>query len=157
RPDARPRGRSLRSVDRPSCEPPSPAIARRRPGAGLHQDGAQRRLRLCSLRRSIAGAVMSGRFLRMGARLWPDSLFGRLAMILFSGLVAAHVLAFVLIVLDRIAIEDELGSKYAAVDIAQAVAILDYLKPQERPAWLERLSRINYRYVLRDWGELEVD
>jgi dihydropteroate synthase len=45
----------------------------------------------------------------MAARLWPDSLFGRLAMILFAGLVVAHVLAFVLIVLDRIAIEDELG------------------------------------------------
>jgi hypothetical protein len=54
---------------------------------------------------------MSARFRRMAARLWPDSLFGRLAMILFSGLVAAHVLAFVLIVLDRIAIEDELGNK----------------------------------------------
>ena len=52
---------------------------------------------------------MSARFRRLAARLWPDSLFGRLAMILFSGLVAAHVLAFVLIVLDRIAIEDEWG------------------------------------------------
>jgi len=100
---------------------------------------------------------MSARFRRMAARLWPDSLFGRLAMILFSGLVAAHVLAFVLIALDRYAIEDELGSKYAAVDIAQAVAILDYLKPEERPAWLDRLSRRNYRYVLRDRGELEAE
>ena len=44
---------------------------------------------------------MSARFRRMAARLWPDSLFGRLALILFSGLVAAHVLAFALIVLDR--------------------------------------------------------
>jgi signal transduction histidine kinase len=93
----------------------------------------------------------------MAARLWPDSLFGRLAMILFSGLVAAHVLAFVLIVLDRIAIEDEWGSKWAAVDIAEAVAILDYVKPEERPAWLDRLSRRHYRYVLRDGGELEAE
>ena len=100
---------------------------------------------------------MSARFRHMAARLWPASLFGRLAMILFSGLVAAHVLVFVLIALDRYAIEDELGSKYAAVDIAQAVAILDYLKPEERPAWLDRLSRRNYRYVLRDRGELEAD
>jgi len=52
---------------------------------------------------------MSARLRRMAARLWPDSLFGRLAIILFSGLVAAHVLAFVLIVLDRYAIEDELA------------------------------------------------
>jgi len=101
---------------------------------------------------------MSARFRRMAARLWPDSLFGRLAIILFSGLVAAHVLAFVLIALDRIAIEDELGSKYAAADIAEAVAFLDYLKPEERPAWLDRLSRRHYRYVLRDdGGELEAE
>ena len=100
---------------------------------------------------------MSARFRRMAARLWPDSLFGRLAMILFSGLVAAHVLAFVLIVLDRIAIEDELGSKFAAVDIAESVAILDYVKPEERPAWLDRLSRRNWQYVLGDGGELEAE
>jgi signal transduction histidine kinase len=97
---------------------------------------------------------MSARFRRIAARLWPDSLFGRLAMILFSGLLAAHVLAFVLIVLDRMAIEDEDGSKFAAVDIADAVAILDYVKPEERPAWLDRLSRRHYRYVLGDGGEI---
>jgi signal transduction histidine kinase len=100
---------------------------------------------------------MSARFRRMVARLWPDSLFGRLAMILFSGLVAAHLLAFVLIVLDRIAIEDELGNKVAAVDIAEAVAILDYVKPEERPAWLDRLSRRHYRYALGDGGEPEAE
>jgi len=98
---------------------------------------------------------MSACFRRMAARLWPDSLFGRLAMILFSGLVAAHVLAFVLIALDRLAIEDELGNKFAAVDIADAVAILDYVKPEERPAWLDRLSRRHWRYVLGDGGEIE--
>jgi signal transduction histidine kinase len=87
----------------------------------------------------------------MAARLWPDSLFGRLAIILFSGLVAAHVLAFVLIAL---AIEDELGSKFAAGDIADAVAILDYVEPEERPAWLDRISRLHWRYVLGDEGEI---
>jgi signal transduction histidine kinase len=100
---------------------------------------------------------MSARFRHLAARLWPDTLFGRLAIILFSGLVAAHVLAFVLIVIDRYAIEDELGSKFSARDIAQAVAILDYLKPEERSAWLDRLARRNWRYVLRDEGELEAD
>ncbi len=100
---------------------------------------------------------MSARLRRIAARLWPDSLSGRLAMILFSGLVAAHVLAFVLIVLDRLAIEYELGNKFAAVDVAEAVAILDYLKPEERPAWLDRLSRRHWRYVLRDGGEPEAE
>src|ERR1700742_1082944 len=100
---------------------------------------------------------MSASVQRLAARLWPDTLFGRLAIILFSGLVAAHVLAFVLIALDRMALEDELGSKYVAVDVAQAVALLDYVEPQERPAWLDRLSRRHYRYVLRDEGELETE
>jgi signal transduction histidine kinase len=97
---------------------------------------------------------MSARFRRMAERLWPDTLFGRLTMILLSGLVAAHVLAFVLIALDRLAIEDELGNKFAAVDIADAVAILDYVAPEERPAWLDRISRLNWRYVLGDGGEV---
>ena len=98
---------------------------------------------------------MSAGFRRMAARLWPASLFGRLAIILFSGLVAAHVLAFVLIVLDRIAIENELGSKFAAADIADAVAILDYVAPEERPGWLDRLSRRHFRYFLGEGGEIE--
>jgi signal transduction histidine kinase len=100
---------------------------------------------------------MTAGFWRNAARLWPASLFGRLAMILFSGLVAAHVLAFVLIAVDRIALEDEWGSKFAAADVADSVAILDYVKPEERPAWLDRLSRRHYRYVLRDGGEPEAD
>jgi signal transduction histidine kinase len=100
---------------------------------------------------------MSARLRRMAARLWPASLFGRLAIILFSGLVAAHVLAFVLIALDLMAIQGERGSKFAAADIADAVAFLDYLKPEERPAWLDRLSRRNWRYVLSDEGELEAE
>jgi len=98
---------------------------------------------------------MSAGFRRMAARLWPDSLFGRLAVILFSGLVAAHVLAFVLIALDRIAIIDDLGHKFSGADIADAIAILDYVKPEERPAWLDRLARRDYRYALRDEGEIE--
>jgi signal transduction histidine kinase len=97
---------------------------------------------------------MSARFRRMTARLWPDTLFGRLAIILFSGLVAAHALAFVLIALDRLAIEDEVGNKFAAVDVADAVAILDYVAPEERPAWLDRISRLNWRYALGDQGEI---
>jgi signal transduction histidine kinase len=100
---------------------------------------------------------VSARLRRMAARLWPDSLFGRLAMILFSGLVAAHVLAFVLIVLDRIAIEEELGNRYAAVDIADSIAILDYLRPEERPAWLDRLSRRHWRYALGAAGDIEAE
>jgi signal transduction histidine kinase len=100
---------------------------------------------------------MNARFRRTAAHLWPDSLFGRLAMILFSGLVAAHVLAFVLIVLDRSAVVEDLSDKFTIVDIADSVAILDYVKPEERPAWLDRLARRDYRYVLSDGGEIEAE
>jgi signal transduction histidine kinase len=100
---------------------------------------------------------MNARFRRMAARLWPDSLFGRLAMILFSGLVVAHVLAFVLIVLDRSTVVEDMSDKFTIMDIANAVAILDYVKPDERPAWLDRLARRDYRYVLSDGGEIEAE
>jgi len=50
-----------------------------------------------------------------------------------------------------------LGSKYAAADIAEAVAFLDYVKPEERPAWLDRLARRHYRYILSDEGDLETE
>src|SRR5262249_42182249 len=106
----------------------------------------------CSLRRGIAGAVMSACLRRMAARLWPASLFGRLAIILFSGLVAAHVLAFVLIVVDRAAIANELSDEFAIADIADSVAILDHVTPEKSPAWLDRLARPDYRYILGDLG-----
>lgn len=90
---------------------------------------------------------MSGGFGRIAARLWPDSLFGRLAIILFSGLVAAHVLPFGLIVLDRSA-ADDVGDDYFVRDVTSSVAILDRVKAEEGPAWLDRLARPDYRYVL---------
>lgn len=90
---------------------------------------------------------MSGGFGRIAARLWPDSLFGRLAIILFSGLVAAHVLSFGLIVLDRSA-ADDVGDDYFVRDVTSSVAILDRVKAEEGPAWLDRLARPDYRYVL---------
>ena len=99
---------------------------------------------------------MSGGFRRMVARLWPDSLFGRLAMILFSGLVAAHVLSFGLIVLDPFGIAHDLSIEYFIKDVASAVAILDEVKAEERPAWLDRLARPTYRYVLGGGAEVEV-
>jgi signal transduction histidine kinase len=82
------------------------------------------------------------------ARLWPDSLFGRLAIILFSGLVAAHVLSFGLIVLDRYGAAVALSTDYFVRDVTSSVAILDRVKAERRPAWLGRLARPGYRYVL---------
>jgi signal transduction histidine kinase len=98
---------------------------------------------------------MSARSRRMAARLWPDSLFRRLAIILFAGLLSAHVLSFGLVALNVFGPSSELSDDYFMRWIATAVAILDRVKPEERPAWLDRLARPTYRYVLRDEGEIE--
>ncbi len=80
--------------------------------------------------------------------LWPNSLFGRVALILFSGLVIAHTLSFGLVVTERT--QASLGTmiNYLSKDITSAVAILEKLPPTERRGWLEKLARNNYRYVL---------
>jgi signal transduction histidine kinase len=96
---------------------------------------------------------MSARVRRMAARLWPDSLFRRLAIILFAGLLAAHLLSFGLVALNVFSPSDESSDDYFMRWIATAVAILDRVKPEERPAWLERLARPTYRYVLKGGGE----
>ncbi len=103
---------------------------------------------------AVAGAVMSARFRRMAARLWPDSLFRRLAIILFAGLLAAHVLSFGLVALNVFGPSDELSDDYFMRSVATAVAILDRVKPEERPAWLDRLAQTTYRYVLGGGGEV---
>jgi signal transduction histidine kinase len=91
----------------------------------------------------------------MAARLWPDSLFRRLAIILFAGLLATHVLSYSLVALNVFGFPKEVGDDYFIRYIATAVAMLDRVKPEERPAWLERLARPTYRYVLEDGGEIE--
>jgi len=96
---------------------------------------------------------MSERFRRMAARLWPDSLFRRLAIILFAGLLAAHVLSFGLVALNVFGPSDELSDDYFMRGVATEVAILDRVKPEERPAWLERFAKPTYRYVLKGGGE----
>jgi signal transduction histidine kinase len=97
---------------------------------------------------------MSARFRHMAARLWPDSLFRRLAIILFAGLLAAHVLSFGLVALNVFGPSNELSDDYFMRWVATAVAILDRVKPEERPAWLDRLARPTYRYVLKGGGEV---
>ncbi len=97
---------------------------------------------------------MSARFRRLAARLWPDSLFRRLAVILFAGLLVAHVLSFCLVALNVFAPSKEQSEDYFMRSVVMAVAILDRIKPEERPAWLDRLAQTTYRYVLRDGGEV---
>lgn len=81
-------------------------------------------------------------------RLWPRSLFGRIALILFLGLAAAHALTFALVLKERGEASWSMMVSYVARDVATAVAILDRLPPAERPDWLDRIARRNYRYAL---------
>lgn len=79
---------------------------------------------------------------------WPRTLFGRVALVVCGGLALAHVLTFWIILRERGDLGQTMMAAYVGRDVATAVAILDRVAPDERTAWLPRLSRHNYRYVL---------
>ncbi len=83
-------------------------------------------------------------------RLWPGSLFGRLVLIFFCGLAAAHILSFWLVFMERGMATRAMMASYLARDVASSVAILERVPPAERAVWLPRLDRRNYRFVLDD-------
>jgi len=85
---------------------------------------------------------------RVLLRWWPRSLFGRVALILFLGLAAAHALTFWLVLQERGQASLRMMISYLAKDIATSVAILDRVPAGERALWLARIERPNYRYVL---------
>jgi len=53
-------------------------------------------------------------------RLWPRSLFGRIALILFGGLAAAHVLSLGLLLYDRAQTVSSMMIAYLARDVASS-------------------------------------
>jgi signal transduction histidine kinase len=85
---------------------------------------------------------------RAASLMWPRTLFARLGLILFGGLAAAHVLSFAVIMFERVQASSAMMLAYVAKDVATAVAVLERIPPGERSAWLPRLARNNYRYVL---------
>ncbi|MEO7547187.1 MAG: ATP-binding protein [Ramlibacter sp.] len=82
------------------------------------------------------------------ARLWPGSLFGRITLILFFGLAAAHVLSFWLVFMERGMAARSMMVSYLARDVSSSVAMLERLPAGERAEWLPRLARANYRFRL---------
>lgn len=85
----------------------------------------------------------------MAKRLrWPGSLAGRVGLILFAALALAHVLSFGLVVVERGLAMRGMMLSYLASDVASSVAVLDRLPAADRAAWLPRLARPNYRFVL---------
>lgn len=88
----------------------------------------------------------------MKLRPWPGSLSGRLTLILFLGLTAAHALSFWLVFMERGMAARGMMVSYLARDVASSVAILERVPPAERPDWLPRLGRRNYSFQLDDHG-----
>jgi signal transduction histidine kinase len=81
-------------------------------------------------------------------RFWPGSLRSRLFVILFAGLLVAYGLSFSILFLERYMSAKAVMLGTLETDVATSIAILDRLPANERPDWLERLSRGSYRFVL---------
>jgi signal transduction histidine kinase len=86
-------------------------------------------------------------------RLVPRSLFSRVTLIIVVGLAIAQLLTFAAIRYERDMAMRELMMTGIERDIASSVAILDRLPAAERPSWLEKLERRNYRFVLGGMAE----
>jgi signal transduction histidine kinase len=81
-------------------------------------------------------------------RLRPRTLFTRLTLILFAGLLLAHLLSFWLVFSERTQSSMRMMMHSALRDVASSVAILDRLPAEERSAWLPKLNRSSYHYGL---------
>ncbi|WP_325470272.1 HAMP domain-containing sensor histidine kinase [Luteibacter sp.] len=87
----------------------------------------------------------------MNARLrrWmPRSIASRLYLIIFAGLLLAHGMSFGLLFFERYQSAKTVMLNTLEHDVGSSVAILDRLPAGERPAWLGRLQRDTYRYIL---------
>lgn len=80
--------------------------------------------------------------------VWPRTLRARLFFILFAGLLIAYGLSFSILAAERYMSAKAVMLGTLESDLATSIAIIDRLPAQERPDWLDRLSRGNYRLVL---------
>jgi hypothetical protein len=81
-------------------------------------------------------------------RFWPRSLLARLLIVVLSGLLLANALSLTLVMIERMHSARTVMLGNLENDVATSVAILDRLPASERAAWLPRLERGNYRYIL---------
>jgi signal transduction histidine kinase len=79
---------------------------------------------------------------------WPRTLRARLFLILFAGLLVAYGLSFSILAAERYMSAKAIMLGTLESDLATSIAVIDRLPAQERPEWLDRLSRGNYRLVL---------
>ena len=81
-------------------------------------------------------------------RAWPRSMASRLYLIIFAGLLLAHGLSFGLMFYERYESATSVMLNTLENEVGTSVAILDRLPAAERPEWLSRLQRDNYRFIL---------
>ena len=81
-------------------------------------------------------------------RFWPRSLLARLLLVVLSGMLLANALSLTLVMIERMHSARTVMLGNLENDVATSVAILDRLPASERAAWLPRLERGNYRYIL---------
>lgn len=82
--------------------------------------------------------------------LTPRTLLGRVLLVVCGGLALAHALTLLILLRERGEQGMAMMQAYVGRDVAASVAVLDHLPPAERVAWLPRLGRANYRYLLSD-------
>jgi signal transduction histidine kinase len=78
----------------------------------------------------------------------PRTLFVRLTLIFFAGLVVAQLLAFWATVSERNDAQTSLMIDNFEREVSTAVALLDRVPAAERPEWVPRLARRNYSFLL---------
>ncbi|RFU48511.1 ATP-binding protein [Paraburkholderia sp. DHOC27] len=78
----------------------------------------------------------------------PRTLFARLALILFVSLALTQSLSVWLTRTERDQTMTNVMMGYIEREVTSSVALLDHLPPDERAAWLPRLARRTYTFVL---------
>jgi signal transduction histidine kinase len=81
---------------------------------------------------------------------WPRTLASRLSLIFLIGLILAQALSFGAQYYERYESAKNTMLGNLETDVSTSVAILDRLPAEERPAWLTRLARKNYGYLLSE-------
>lgn len=72
----------------------------------------------------------------------------RLYLIIFSGLLLAHVLSFGLMFYERYTSATTVMLDTLEHEVSTSVAMFDRLPASERPVWVGRLARDNYRFLI---------
>ena len=80
---------------------------------------------------------------------WPRTLSARLLLVLLGGLALAHALSFGLLFFERDQSTRSMMLRNLDEDVAVSVALLEHLPADQRAAWVPRLERRTYRYLLR--------